>query len=82
MKKIIFDVPEESIIRLLLLNIFIYDLFSVLSNIDFTNYANDTTPYVIGNGLKEVMDSLKNALDDFFCWFTSNQMKSNPNSAI
>ena len=39
-KEILFDVPEESIIGLLLLNIFICHLFSVLSNIDFTNNAN------------------------------------------
>ena len=81
-EEILFDVPQGSTIGLLLLNIFVCDLFSILSNIDFTNYSDDTTPYVIGNGSKEIINSLKNALDDLFCWFASNQMKANHNSAI
>ena len=40
-KEMLLDVPQGSIIGLLLLNIFICDLFSILSNIDFTNYADD-----------------------------------------
>ena len=46
-------------------------LFSILSNIDFTNYAYDTTPSVIEDDAKEVAGS--------FCSFSSNQMKVNPN---
>ena len=47
---------------------------------NFTNYADDATPYVIGDGSKEVVDSLENALADLFCWFASNQIKANPNT--
>ena len=61
-----------------MIDIFICALLSILSNIDFTNYADDTTPYVIGDGSTEVIDSFKNALADLFCWFASNQMKANP----
>ena len=35
-EEILFDVPQESIIWLLSLNIFLCDLFSILSNIDFS----------------------------------------------
>ena len=55
--------------------ILICDIFSILNTIDFTNY--DTTSYVIGDRVKEAIDSLKNALDKLFCWFASNQMKAN-----
>ena len=34
-------------------NFFIYDLISILSNISFVNFTNDTTPYVTGDGAKE-----------------------------
>ena len=57
--------------------ILICDIFSILNTIDFTNYADDTTSYVIGDRVKEAIDSLKNALDKLFCWFASNQMKTN-----
>ena len=35
-------------------------------------------PYVIGDDAKEAIDSWKNALDESFCWFASNQVKANP----
>ena len=70
--------PQGTVIGLLLINTFICALISILSNIDFTNYADDTTPYVIRDGSKEVIGSFKNALADLFCWFASNQMKANP----
>ena len=76
-EEIIFDLPQGFIIGQFLLKNFIHDLCSILSNIAFTNYANDTTSYVLGDGLKEVIDSFKNALADLFCWFASNQ--TNPN---
>ena len=70
---ILFDVPQESYYYTL------NYLFSILSNIDFTNYAYDTTPSVIEDDAKEVAGSLKNVLADLFCSFSSNQMKVNPN---
>ena len=61
--------------KIVLFNIFI---FSMLNNPDFANYIDDTTPYVIGDDAKEAIDSWKNALDESFCWFASNQVKANP----
>ena len=49
----------------------------MLSNTDFANYKDDTTPYVVEDDAKEVIESLKNALDELFCWFAGNQMKAN-----
>ena len=45
--------------------------FSILSNRDFTTYANDTTPNVI-------VDGAKNDLAYLLCWFACNQVKVNP----
>ena len=61
-----------------MINTFICAIFSILINIDFTNYTDDTTPDVIGDGSKEVIGSFKNALAGLFCWFASNQMTANP----
>ena len=49
-----------------------------MNKVDFANYADDNTPYVIGNGVKEVINSLKEASDELFYWFADSQMKANP----
>ena len=49
-----------------------------MNKVDFASYADDNTPYVIGNGAKEAINSLKEASDELFYWFANNQMKANP----
>ena len=65
-----FGVPQGSILGPLLSNIFICDLFLIMNKVDFASYADDDTPYVMGNGVKEASDKL-------FYWFENNQMKAN-----
>ena len=50
----------------------------MLSNIDFASYADDNTPYVIKDDIKEAIESLEHATVEFFQWFSNNQMKANP----
>ena len=45
-EEILFGVPQGSILGSLLFNIFVWDLFSVLSDVKLTCYADDNTPYV------------------------------------
>ena len=49
-----------------------------MNKVDFASFAGDNTPYVIGNGAKEAINSLKEASDELFHWFANNQMKANP----
>ena len=53
-------------------------MFSIINNINFRNYADDNVPYVTGDGVMQVTESLKEVSDELFCWFANNQMKANP----
>ena len=63
----------------LLFNIFLCDLFLTIEGNYFTNYAHDTTPYVIGNNAEEVVSELKAITQKLFTWFAQNEMKANLN---
>ena len=41
--------------------IFKCDLFLIMNKVDFASYADDNTPYVIGNSVKEAINSFKEA---------------------
>ena len=63
----------------LLFDIFLCDLFLTIEGNYFTNYADGTTPYVIGNNAKEVVSKLKAITQKLFTWFAQNKMKVNLN---
>ena len=63
----------------LLFNIFICNLFSTIEGNYFTNYADDTTPYVIGNNGEEEVSEMKAITEKLFTWFAKNEMKGNLN---
>ena len=42
------------------------------------NIADDNTPYVIKNGVKEVINSLKDTSDDLIYWLSNDKIKTNP----
>ena len=48
-----------------------------MNNVHFASYTDDNTPYVIGDGVIQVIKSLNEASDELFCWFANNQMKAN-----
>ena len=52
-------------------------MFLSIENNYFTNYANDTTPYVIGNNPDEVVSELRDITEKLFTWFSQNEMKAN-----
>ena len=76
-ENIISGVPQGSILGPLLFNIFLCDLFMEQEDCCFTNYADDTTPYVVANNTAEVIENLTIITQKLYTWFANNQMKVN-----
>ena len=77
-EEIVSGVPQGSILGPLLFNIFLCDLILEHEDYFFSNYADDTTPYVVANNTTEVVENLTNITQKLFTWFANNHMKTNP----
>ena len=64
-EEIFSGVPQGLILGPLLLNIFLCDLFLTIEGNYFTNYVDDTTPYVISNNAAEVVSDLKAIIKNY-----------------
>ena len=73
----LFGVPQGSTLGPVLFNIFLSDLFLVISDTDFSSYSDDNTIYVSGNSINEVISSLQEPAEKVFRWLSHNQMKGN-----
>ena len=74
---ILFGVPRGSLLDACLFNIFLSDLFPVISDTDFSSYADDNTIYDCGNSTDDAISSLKESAEKLFQWLSHNQMKGN-----
>ena len=76
-------VPQGSILRPLLLNIYIYDMFfETPKNIDFAGYADDNTPYTYSSKIKHVLSNLQGASEILISWFSANHLVANAENVI
>ena len=65
------------ILRPLLFNIFLADLFFISNNVDIAHYADGNSPYADGGNVIGVITSLGKSSKALFEWFKNNPLKSN-----
>ena len=75
--KILFGVPQGSILGPLLFNSFTCDMFDFLEDFDIANYADDSTPYCAGKSAEFVVNNLEHLSTILFKWLDNNYMKVN-----
>ena len=73
-------VSQGSILRPLLFNAFLCDMFLLCNDIDSANYADDNTLHCIGKAPEEVTSQLEKSSKSIFKWFENNGMKANPDT--
>ena len=71
------DVPQGSVLRPILFNIFLNDLFFILKDTDVSNFTDDTSPHACDISLDELLMCLEHDSALAVCWFESNYMKLN-----
>ena len=75
--EILVRVPQGSILRPLLFNIFICDMFYFLEGFDIANYADGTTPYCASKSAEFVVNNLEQSSTILFDWLNNNYTKVN-----
>ena len=74
---ITFGVPQGSILRPLLINVFIYDIFLEYGNNYFANYADNMKIRIVDENTKEVLKICLLWLTAICAWLANNQTKAN-----
>ena len=76
-REILYGVPQGSMLRPLLFNIFTCDIFYFLEDYQIANYADDTTPYSAQRNHQFVTEELEKSSAILFKRRGNNFMKVN-----
>ena len=76
-KYIFYGVSQGSILRPLLFDIHLCDLFYFLENNDITSYADDSTLYSAQENRETVINTIETSTQVLFNWFSDTFMKTN-----
>ena len=70
-------VPQGSVLKLLLFNIYVNDLFYLAEFAEVCNFADDTTFFACDKDVKTLISRLQHDSRLTIEWFESNYMKLN-----
>ena len=70
-------VPQGSVLGPLLFNIYINDLFFLVTDTEICNYADDTTIFSCGYEIDNILETLERDANLLSDWFVDNYMKMN-----
>ena len=74
-EEVLFGVTQSSLLGLILLSIFLGDLFLTIDENKFASYAKDNTIYRANNTIEDVALSLQEFSKNLFKWFSDNEMQ-------
>ena len=75
--EIIYGVPQESILGLLLFNIYVCDMFFEIIKCDIAYDVDDNTPYNVDFSLGNVIRNLEKSTNSLLNLFKKNHVKAN-----
>ena len=76
-KNIECGVPQGSVLRPLLFNIHLCDLFYFLEDLDIASHADDTIIYTVKENKESIINALEASSLPLYTWFNNNFMKAN-----
>ena len=67
-----FGAPQDSVLRPILFNTSLSDLFLILNDIDFASYADRNTLYKVCDNVAAGTETLNMSAEKLFKWFKDN----------
>ena len=78
LKLLVSGVPQASILGLILINLFINDLFLFIKKTNLANFVDDNTIFAASKDMASLLEELKFESEGAINWFETNHVFSNP----
>ena len=78
LKLLVSGVPQASILGLILINLFINDLFLFIKKTNLANFVDDNTIFPASKDMASLLEELKFESEGAINWFETNHVFSNP----